>query len=266
MVQTRLKLARITDNMDRFAMPEHPQTTGAPQDEPPMSAESLSAAFARLLGGETISQGDAGALGNAGSAGDAGPAPPGLGGPMANSAEPDHRCQIGPSSLLEAMLFVGDPDNKPLSSTRLAGLLRGVDAAEIHSLVRELNDRYAACRLPYHIVGEGEGFRMALRDEFQRVRQRFFSRVRQARLSQAAIDVLSLVAYREPLAADEISELRGKPSTAILAQLVRRQLLRIDRDEQNPRRLRYRTTRRFLDLFGLATLDDLPRNQELSGS
>lgn len=236
-----------------------------------MSAESLSAAFARLLGGDTLSDtaaaGDAGMPGTA-FMGDAGSSPSGPGGTAMNSPAvmPDQHCQIGPTSLLEAMLFVGDPDNKPLSSARLAGLLRGVEVAEIHSLVRELNDRYAACRAPYRIVGEGEGYRMVLCDEFQRVRQRFFSRVRQARLSQAAIDVLSLVAYREPMAADEISELRGKPSTAILAQLVRRQLLRVDREEQNPRRLQYRTTRRFLDLFGLATLDDLPRNQELSGS
>ena len=75
--------------------------------------------------------------------------------------------------------------------------------------------------------------------------------------------MLSLVAYNGSLSADEVAKLRGKPTGAVLAQLVRRQLLALERDVAAPREVRYRPTQRFLDLFVLEKLEDLPRSQEL---
>jgi segregation and condensation protein B len=60
----------------------------------------------------------------------------------------------------------------------------------------------------------------------------------------------------------EIEKLRGHPSGAVLAQLVRRDLLRLQRTETKPRQTQYYTTDRFLSLFGLASLDDLPHSQD----
>jgi segregation and condensation protein B len=175
----------------------------------------------------------------------------------------DDSCEITPRSILEAMLFVGSPDNAPLSSERVAGLMRGVRPAEIDELVRDLNQQYASQGCPYHISSSGEGYRMMLREEFSRFRDKLYGRVRQARLTPAAIEVLSLVAYKGPLSADDISRLRGKPSGSILALLVRRQLLSLERSAERPRVARYATTRRFLELFKLESLDDLPRSQDL---
>jgi len=73
---------------------------------------------------------------------------------------------------------------------------------------------------------------------------------------------LALVAYHEPLTRDEVGRLRNTPSGAVLSQLVRRQLLRQERSEAAPRVVRYRTTQRFLDLFGLESLADLPQSQD----
>jgi segregation and condensation protein B len=175
----------------------------------------------------------------------------------------DDRCEITPRSILEAMLFVGSPQNEPLTSKQVASLMRGVRPAEIDGLVRELNELYRGRNCPYTIVAEGAGYRLSLRDEYARVRDRFYGKSRQARLSQAAIEVLSAVAYHAPITADEISRLRGKPSGSILAQLVRRQLLRLEPGESVPRRASYFTTPRFLELFGLESLDDLPRSSDL---
>ena len=86
---------------------------------------------------------------------------------------------------------------------------------------------------------------------------------REARLSQAAIEVLALVAYNESLSSEEISRIRGRASGAILAQLVRRQLLKVERSPQRPRLARYSTTPRFLELFRLESLADLPRSEEI---
>ncbi|MGD9719830.1 MAG: SMC-Scp complex subunit ScpB [Pirellulales bacterium] len=175
----------------------------------------------------------------------------------------DAACEITPRTILEAMLFVGHPANEPLSSKQVAGLMRGVRPAEIDALVRELNRDYAARNSPYAIVAEGPGYRLQLREEFARLRDQFYGKARRARLSQAAIEVLAAVAYHQPIAAEEVNRLRGMPCGPILLQLVRRQLLGIERDEAQPRRAIYRTTDRFLALFNLANLDELPRGADL---
>ena len=177
--------------------------------------------------------------------------------------EDDDSCQLSPRTILEAMLFVGSPTNEPLSSARVAELMRGVQPEEIPDLVGELNHRYAADRCPYEIVSEGSGYRLVLRPGFEEIRDRLYGRVREARLSPAAIDVLSLLAYRQPLTADEIARLRGLPSNHLLSQLVRRQLLQIQRPDTPGQRPLYYTTHRFLELFGLESLADLPQVEDV---
>jgi segregation and condensation protein B len=179
-----------------------------------------------------------------------------------SSAE-EEICPISPRSILEAMLFVGSPNNQSLTSSQVAGLMRGVRPAEIDELVRQLNDDYRRRGCPYTIAAEGAGYRMRICERFGSLRDRFYGRARAARLSQAAIDVLAIVAYHAPISAEEVNRLRGKPSGSILLQLVRRQLLRVERDSQKPRQMRYNPTPRFLALFGLTSLDELPRSKEL---
>lgn len=171
-------------------------------------------------------------------------------------------CEITPRSIVEAMLFVGSPGNEPLTARQMAGLMRGVRPAEIDALVRDLNAGYARRNCPYTIAAEGAGYRLKLAERHTRLRDKFYGRARQARLSQAAIEVLALVAYRAPITSEEISRLRGTPSGHILTQLVRRRLLRLERSDTQPRRVQYFTTPRFLELFGLAGLEDLPRSPD----
>jgi segregation and condensation protein B len=161
------------------------------------------------------------------------------------------------------MLFVGHPASEPLTCAQAAQVMRGVEPGEIPDLVDGLNRRYAANGCPYHVVSEGAGFRLTLRDEYSGLRNQFYGRLREARLSQAAIDVLAIVAYRQPITGEEVSKLRGTPSGLILAQLVGRRLLEIDRPADKPRAVAYRTSPRFLELFGLERLEDLPQSDEL---
>lgn len=182
--------------------------------------------------------------------------------PEANARDATTRFELSPRSILEALLFVGGTASEPLSATRIASLMRGVRPAEIDALIRELNHDYRRRNCPYTIADEGAGYRLKLREEFARLRDRFYGKARLAKLSQAAIEVLALVAYRAPLTLEEISRLRGKPSGPLVTQLVRRQLLRLERDPDKPRRPRYYTTDRFLDLFGLENLEELPRGHD----
>lgn len=172
-------------------------------------------------------------------------------------------CEISPRSVVEAMLFVGRPDNRALSARELAAAMRGVSPTEIDAAVAELNALYQQDAAPYEIVGSAVGYRMVLRDEFGRMRDKFQGRIREAKLSAAAVEVLSIVAYNQPIKAEEVSQLRGVPSGAALATLVRRKLVRLDRPADSPARPRYSTTERFLHLFGLESLAALPRSEEL---
>jgi segregation and condensation protein B len=95
------------------------------------------------------------------------------------------------------------------------------------------------------------------------VREKLYGRPRALRLSPAAVEVLAIVAYNEPVTAEQVARMRGTASGPILAQLVRRALLRIQRDAEGRQRAKYFTTPRFLKLFGLAGLQDLPRSGEV---
>ncbi len=117
--------------------------------------------------------------------------------------------------------------------------------------------------VPIASKAKGAGYRLELRPEYQGVRDRLVGRVREARLSPAAVEVLALVAYNDSPTGDEISRIRGRASGAILSQLVRRQLIKIERSTDKPRQIRYTTTPRFLELFGLESITDLPRSQEI---
>ena len=175
-------------------------------------------------------------------------------------------CPISPKSILEAILFVGHPDNEPIPAKRIAGLLRGVDLEELEELVEVLNEEYELQEMPFAISAAGEGYQMGLRPEFEHVQDRFYGRVRHAKLSQLAVDVLSVVAYNQPVSREEVDALLNhtQPTHRILNQLVRRDLVARRNAEDQPKRKEYVTTDRFLDLFQLSELSDLPRSEDPS--
>lgn len=175
-------------------------------------------------------------------------------------------CPISPESIVEAMLFVGRPNGQPLSAREIAAAMRGVSPSEVEAAVGTLNAVYLRDGAPYAIVQESTGFRLVLREQFCRVRDKLYGRIRESRLSPAAIEVLSLVAYHQPISLARIDQLRGSPSGGMLRSLVRRELVRMERPADRSGQPSYRTTGRFLRLFGLENLDELPRNTELEAA
>jgi segregation and condensation protein B len=171
--------------------------------------------------------------------------------------------QVSPRSILEAILFVGHPSGESLTTERMAALMRGVRPSELDDLVRELNSEYHQEGAPYHIESVGAGYRLALRPEFSALAAAFHGRIREAKLSQAAVDILAIIGYHQPITAAEIDRIRGKASGAILSQLIRRDLLVLDRPATKGELPLYRTTTRFLELFGLEDLSELPRSHDL---
>ena len=180
-------------------------------------------------------------------------------------------CPTTPQTILEAMLFVGHPSNESLTNRQMASLIRGVSPKEVDSLVTDLNASYESNFAPYRIIPDEGGYRMALLPEYDAIREHFYGRIRRARLSQSAIDTLALVAYNQPITKDRVEKLRQRPSGAVMSQMVKRGLLSVEtvEDTSGPRKRRkkvYSTTDRFLDLFGLESIDDLPRSQDMGPS
>lgn len=169
------------------------------------------------------------------------------------------RVPIGPASILEAMLFVGDRENRPLTLARATELMRNVSETEALEALADLNERYWRDGAPYRIVRDGDGFRMALRPEFDALAARFVGgKTKEFKLTQTMIDVLALIAYRQPISLDEILETRNN-ATGALAQLVKRELVAQEKRVVDKKKVAfYSTTPRFLRLFNLESLDDLP--------
>ncbi len=181
--------------------------------------------------------------------------------PRARAAEPHASGSEAPDpyALIEACLFVGGP---PLSAARIAQSLAGSDHETVVRAVAQLNHAYHRQGRPYEIRRVGSGYQMTLRPQFARIARRVAGQSRQVRLSQAAVEVLSLVAYNQPVTAHDVDAVRGTDSSAILRQLRRRNLIDTVGHAERGRAAQYGTTRRFLELFHLAGLDELPRVEE----
>jgi segregation and condensation protein B len=163
--------------------------------------------------------------------------------------------------ILEALLFVG---GSPLTAERAQAAVRGLSPAQFTEALDQLNQEYRRQGRPYAIVPQPPGYVLALRPRFRSVIDRLYGPTREARLSPVVIDVLSLVAYRQPVTKQEVDSLRGAESGALLRQLVRRGLIAVlRRGEAGQREIAYGTTPRFLELFKLTSLDDLPQTQDL---
>ena len=180
-----------------------------------------------------------------------------------NKADDAH-CPLTPESIIEAMLFVGTPKGIPLKISQIAAELRDVSESEVASHLADLNAKYEQEKAAYKIEVDQESVQMTLVDELSELQNDFFGRNKQVQLSQTAIDVLAVVAYNQPMTRAQVEIARGKSSGSILAQLVRRNLLSLDMDEPQSAKRNYSTTDRFLDLFHLSRIEDLPQSHDVS--
>jgi segregation and condensation protein B len=176
-------------------------------------------------------------------------------------ASVDEAAPSSPRRILEALLFVG---GAPLTAPRACEIVRGLTAEQFAQALDSLNQDYRRQGRPYSIQPHGSGFVLSVRPRFRGVVEKLHGGVREARLSTGAVDVLALVAYRQPATKAEVDALRGAESGNLLRQLVRRGLIQVlYRGDAEHKEVSYGTTPRFLELFGLSSLEDLPRTHDL---
>ena len=183
--------------------------------------------------------------------------------PLLATTEAKSTPRVTPHQVVEAALFVGGVS---LTVKKLATLL-GTDSNtnQIEEILDELNAQYTSENRPYEIKLVEGGYRLELRSEYDRVRNRVYGLgPKEVKLSQDAVEVLALVAYRQPITKSTIEKLGKSSPSGALRQLLRRQLIRIERGKSRKDDIKYHTTPRFLSLFGLGDLEELPQADELN--
>jgi segregation and condensation protein B len=173
---------------------------------------------------------------------------------------PQAACSDQPlAARVEAVLLSAD---RPLTENRLADLL-GISgkgtAASIRAAVDDLNQQYQASGRCFRIDRLANGWQILTLPEFGPLVAQFHREREDSRLSQAALETLSIIAYRQPVLRAEIEAIRGVAAGDVLRGLLERRLVKIvGRAEELGRPMLYGTTSEFLRIFGLANLDDLP--------
>ena len=163
-------------------------------------------------------------------------------------------------SALEAILFAS---NEPVTLEELVDAFHGESREAILAQLDEIKKTVDTNIGGFTLEQTAGGWRLATRPEHDGTLKKFFTRKGENRLSIAALETLAIVAYRQPVTAPEVSDIRGVNSSAVLHTLLERRMIRIaGRKNVVGSPFLYRTTREFLIHFGLNDSRDLPRLEE----
>src|SRR5687767_6827060 len=165
------------------------------------------------------------------------------------------------TQIVEALLFASDA---PLSAGDIALIDERLDEDTVEAVVQQLREEYESQERAFAILDVAGGYQMMTRPEFAPYLERFDTVPQQTRLSSPALEVLAVIAYRQPIGRNEIEEIRGVGSSGVLKTLQDRHLIDVvGRSEGLGRPLLYGTTPKFLEHFGFRSLDDLPKPEDL---
>jgi segregation and condensation protein B len=165
--------------------------------------------------------------------------------------------EVFPESIVEALLFSSDA---ALPARKLADLLGDGDAGTIKKHVESLNQKYERDGSSFRIELIAKGYRMLTLPVYDRWLSKLHKARAESRLSAAALETLAIVAYKQPVLRADVEAIRGVSVGEMLGRIRDMNLVRIvGRAEEIGRPLLYGTTPKFLEVFGLASLKDLPK-------
>ncbi|TWT64794.1 SMC-Scp complex subunit ScpB [Allorhodopirellula solitaria] len=191
-----------------------------------------------------------------------------------------------PEAIIEAALFVGNPNGNGITAARLASIMRDMTPEEVIETIDSLQTSYREHRQGIRIAEDETGYRLIVAPEAESMRHVFTGKVRETKLAQAAIEVLAMVAYQPGITAAECTDKRGRDSGPLLNQMVRRRLIEVRREpaalpdagsetatdsppakakkKASPKLVsKFYPAERLLVLLGLDSLDDLPQVEEV---
>lgn len=181
-------------------------------------------------------------------------------------------------AIIETLIFVAD---EPLKNEQIYNILINLDndnptpieqkldqdfqnfTNEFEIIVNEINNELESTNRPYQIIKVANGWQFATRKEYGRIVRHFYKSKQIKKLSAAALEVLAIIAYRQPITKPEIEMIRGVNSSETVNSLLEKNLIKISgRKSVIGRPLEYSTTDDFLKLFGLNSLEELPEISE----
>lgn len=165
------------------------------------------------------------------------------------------------NQIVEAVLFAADA---PLTADEISRADESLDEDQVEQAIRFLRAEYDDAERSFQIAEIAEGYQILTRPEFAPYLERFDNVPRPSRLSGPALETLAIIAYRQPIGRIEIEYVRGVGAAGVLKTLQDRELIDVvGRAEGLGRPVLYGTTQKFLEHFGLKSLEDLPRPEEL---
>lgn len=167
--------------------------------------------------------------------------------------------QLQIKKILEALIFASDA---PVTMSQIQSILENVDKNEIEeglaAIQKDLEDR------AIFLKKVGGGYEFATRPEYSKWLQQLLEFKINTRLSRAALEVLSIIAFKQPISKVEVSAIRGVNSDGVIKNLLERRLITISGRDKGPGRpLLFTTTKEFLHYFSLDNINDLPRPKEI---
>ncbi|MBI9072167.1 MAG: SMC-Scp complex subunit ScpB [Melioribacteraceae bacterium] len=172
------------------------------------------------------------------------------------------------NSIIEALIFASD---EPITASEIVKAIKSTDGKDtqittgnIDKVVDELNELYQAEDKAFSIKSIAEGFTFCTKPEYAKYIGYITVERSKRRLSQAAVETLSIIAYKQPLTKPELESIRGVNSDYIISTLLEKNLITIKgRAETIGRPILYGTTDEFLMYFGLNKITDLPKPREI---
>ncbi len=180
--------------------------------------------------------------------------------PVFAEPEEDEQIETTIESVVEAVLFASD---EPLSSTRLASIVE-TTTKEVKSAVETLNGKYKTNNNAFRIAQIAGGFQMLTLSPYNTWLKKLLRARSDSKLSAAALETLAIISYKQPIIRADIEAIRGVAAGEMIRSLMYKGLVKIvGRAEVLGRPMLYGTTKKFLEVFGLNTLKDLPKIEEL---
>lgn len=169
--------------------------------------------------------------------------------------------QNTPHPIVEALILASP---EPIESKKIAETIEGFTVAKVASVVADLNEKYLQSGSSFRIREIAGGYQFHVLPEYTGYVDEIFARRRKMRLTQAALETLSIIAYRQPITKSEIEHVRGVASDGVIQNLLEKSMVTIrGRAKGVGKALQYGTTDEFLKFFGLNNLEDLPRMSEI---
>lgn len=171
--------------------------------------------------------------------------------------------EIHPERVIEAVLFSAD---SPLPAAKIASILGVGDAKDVRKHIAELNEQYASLSLSFRIEEIAGGYQMLTLPAYNHWLAKLLRSRQESKLSSAALETLAIVAYKQPCTRADVEAVRGVAVGDMLNRLREMNLVKIvGRAEDLGRPMLYGTTKKFLEVFGLPSLEELPQVEALGG-